>query len=91
MKVASLKTEGRDGRLVVTSRDLSRCVAVPDIAPSLQAALDDWGGAAPRLAAVYERLNEGAAADARSRSRGARVREPSSLSSTIQGAKPSLT
>jgi len=64
MKLASLKTEGRDGRLVVTSRDLSRCVAVADIAPSLQAALDNWADAAPRLEAVYERLNEGAVADA---------------------------
>ena len=65
MKLASLKTEGRDGRLVVVSRDLSQCVPVPDIAPSLQAALDDWGNAAPRIDAVYERLNEGAAAGAR--------------------------
>ena len=51
MKLASLKTEGRDGRLVVTSRDLSRCVAVADIAPSLQTALDNWADAAPRLEA----------------------------------------
>ena len=49
MKLASLK-HGRDGRLVVVSRDLTRCLPVPDIAPTLQAALDDWEGTAPRLA-----------------------------------------
>ncbi len=64
MKVATLKTEGRDGRLVVVSRDLSRCVPVADIAPSLQAALDDWADTAPRLAAIADKLNAGAEPDA---------------------------
>jgi fumarylacetoacetate (FAA) hydrolase len=48
VKLASLK-HGRDGRLVVVSHDLARCLPVPDIAPTLQAALDDWGAMAPRL------------------------------------------
>lgn len=48
MKLASLK-HGRDGRLVVVSRDLSRYLPVPDIAATLQAALDDWAALAPRL------------------------------------------
>ncbi len=55
MKLASLKS-GRDGRLVVVSRDLARAVAVPDIAPTLQAALDDWATTAPRLRARHEQL-----------------------------------
>ena len=50
MKLATLKRGGRDGRLAVVSRDLSRCVLVPGIAPTLQAALDDWGTVGPRLA-----------------------------------------
>ena len=50
MKLASLKS-GRDGRLVVVSRDLTRCVAGARIAPTLQAALDDWAEAAPELCA----------------------------------------
>ena len=41
MKLASLKS-GRDGQLVVVSRDLSRAVAVTDIAATMQQALDDW-------------------------------------------------
>jgi fumarylacetoacetate (FAA) hydrolase len=49
MKLASLKRGGRDGRLAVVSRDLSRCLLVPGIAPTLQAALDDWRDVAPRL------------------------------------------
>jgi fumarylacetoacetate (FAA) hydrolase len=42
VKLASLRSGGRDGRLVVVSRDLSRAVPVDGIA-TLQAALDDWG------------------------------------------------
>jgi len=61
MKLATLKRGGRDGTLVVVSRDLTRCQTVADIATTLQAALDDWGAAAPRLAAVYEAVNYGAA------------------------------
>ncbi|MEW6024831.1 MAG: fumarylacetoacetate hydrolase family protein [Pseudomonadota bacterium] len=61
MKLATLKTGGRDGTLVVVSRDLVTCQAVPDIARTLQAALDDWERCAPQLQAVYERLNDGTA------------------------------
>ncbi len=49
MKLATLKGPGRDGRLVVVSRDLDRAVEVPRIAPTLQAALDDWAALAPAL------------------------------------------
>ena len=41
MKLASMK-QGRDGRLVVVSDDLERCVDAGEIAPTLQAALDRW-------------------------------------------------
>jgi fumarylacetoacetate (FAA) hydrolase len=58
MKLASLKA-GRDGALAVVSRDLRRCVTVPGIAPTLQAALDRWDDTAPRLADVYEAVNAG--------------------------------
>lgn len=56
MKLASLKS-GRDGQLVVVSRDLRRAVAVPGIAPTLQAALDDWPRASLALEATYAALN----------------------------------
>ena len=61
MKLATLKRGGRDGTLVVVSRDLARCQTVADIATTLQAALDDWEIKAPQLVAVYEALNHGAA------------------------------
>ena len=41
MKLASLK-QGRDGKLVVVSNDLAWCADAGHIAPTLQAALDDW-------------------------------------------------
>ena len=50
MKLASLRRGDRDGRLAVVSRDLTRCQLVPGIAPTLQAALDDWSTVQPRLA-----------------------------------------
>jgi len=64
MKFATLKTGGRDGTLVVVSRDLVTCQAVPHIAPTLQAALDDWQRVAPLLQQVYGQLNQGVAQDA---------------------------
>jgi fumarylacetoacetate (FAA) hydrolase len=64
MKLASLKQGGRDGTLVVVSRDLGRCQPVPDIARTLQAALDDWDAIAPQLAEVYAALNNDAVRDA---------------------------
>jgi fumarylacetoacetate (FAA) hydrolase len=57
MKLATLKEGGRDGTLVVTSRDLAKAVRATDIARTLQAALDDWSRAAPRLNRVFELLN----------------------------------
>ena len=48
MKLASLPG-GRDGRLAVVSRDLAWCADATHIAPTLQAALDDWDGIAPQL------------------------------------------
>jgi fumarylacetoacetate (FAA) hydrolase len=56
MKLASLKGS-RDGTLVVVSRDLRRQMAVPEIAPTLQRALDEWRDAAPALQGVYDELN----------------------------------
>jgi fumarylacetoacetate (FAA) hydrolase len=61
MKLATLKQGGRDGSLVVVSRDLLYCQPVPEIAATLQAALDDWEQAASRLDGVYQALNHGAA------------------------------
>jgi len=58
MKLASLKN-GRDGQLVVVSRDLSKATDADDIALTMQAALDDWDMTAPQLAARYELLNAG--------------------------------
>jgi fumarylacetoacetate (FAA) hydrolase len=58
MKLASLK-DGRDGRLLVVSRDLSRCASAHAIALTMQAALDDWSAAAPRLAELAELLEAG--------------------------------
>ncbi|NNC72066.1 MAG: fumarylacetoacetate hydrolase family protein [Sphingomonadaceae bacterium] len=48
MKLGSLKG-GRDGRLVVVSHDLAWCADAGHIAPTLQAALDDWETIAPSL------------------------------------------
>ncbi|GAB3729610.1 fumarylacetoacetate hydrolase family protein [Silanimonas algicola] len=57
MKLGSLKEGGRDGTLIVVSRDLARGVRVPHIAPTLQRALEDWSNTAPRLNGVSEALN----------------------------------
>ena len=53
MKLASLNDGTRDGKLVVVSKDLTRCCAAGYIAPTLQYALDNWARIAPRLEALY--------------------------------------
>jgi fumarylacetoacetate (FAA) hydrolase len=58
MKLASLKG-GRDGHLVVVSKDLTRCIDVAAVAPTLQAALDDWDKLSPALAAIAAGLERG--------------------------------
>jgi len=55
LKLASLK-HARDGRLVVVSDDLAWCADATHIAPTLQAALDDWDHAAPALQSLAEDL-----------------------------------
>ena len=57
MKLGSLKEGGRDGTLIVVSRDLSRAVKATGIAPTLQRALEEWQASAPRLNAIFEVLN----------------------------------
>ncbi|MBD7955319.1 fumarylacetoacetate hydrolase family protein [Stenotrophomonas sp. Sa5BUN4] len=59
MKLGSLKEGGRDGTLVVVSRDLQRGVRATGIAATLQAALEDWTRSAPRLQALSDSLNAG--------------------------------
>ncbi len=66
MKLATLRDGSRDGRLAVVSRDLARAVVVPELAPTLQAALDDWEVLAPRLRAVAQTLEAGHAPAAQS-------------------------
>ncbi|MCE2523483.1 MAG: fumarylacetoacetate hydrolase family protein [Rhodobacteraceae bacterium] len=63
MKLASLKDGSRDGRLVVVSRDLERCVSADHVAGTMQAVLDDWPNAAPALEALARDLEGNADAD----------------------------
>ncbi|MBI3144138.1 MAG: fumarylacetoacetate hydrolase family protein [Pseudogulbenkiania sp.] len=64
MKLATYQNHTRDGQLMVVSRDLTRAVAVPHIAATLQAALDDWSNVEPALQDIYRALNRGDAAGA---------------------------
>ena len=61
MKLGSLKEGGRDGTLIVVSRDLTRAVRASGIAETLQRALEDWSNTAPRLNALSDALNAGGA------------------------------
>src|SRR5215510_12188735 len=58
MKLASLR-HGRDGRLVVVSRDLARAADASAVAPTLQAALEDWEAAEPRLTELADAVEAG--------------------------------
>jgi fumarylacetoacetate (FAA) hydrolase len=61
LKLASLKSGGRDGRLIVVNHELTKYVSAGEVAATLQQAIDDWASAAPRLNAIYQSLNAGVA------------------------------
>jgi fumarylacetoacetate (FAA) hydrolase len=61
MKLASIAGPGRDGALVVVSRDLARATRAARVAPTLQAALDDWARARPALESLAQELESGRA------------------------------
>jgi len=63
MKLATLKG-GRDGRLVVVSRDLTRYLDASGVAVTLQAALDDWTITRPQLELLAAKLEAGSGGDA---------------------------
>jgi fumarylacetoacetate (FAA) hydrolase len=65
VKLASLKNDTRDGRLAVVSRDLTRFTDAAFLAPTLQAALDDWGRISPHLLVLAESLEHGSVPSAR--------------------------
>jgi fumarylacetoacetate (FAA) hydrolase len=59
MKLGSLKNDTRDGALCVVARDFKIATIAYDVAPTLQAALDDWDYCAPRLQDLYDAANRG--------------------------------
>lgn len=61
MKLATLNDGTRDGQLAVVARDLKAAHLADGIAPTLQAALDDWAFIGPQLDALYQALNAGRA------------------------------
>ncbi|MDC5812854.1 fumarylacetoacetate hydrolase family protein [Vibrio europaeus] len=59
MKLATLKNDSRDGLLVVVNKALTKCVAVPEVAQTMQEALDNWNHVESQLNEVYVALNNG--------------------------------
>lgn len=59
MKLATLKNDTRDGMLVVVNQNLTLCVSANSIAPTLQAALDNWELNEPKLQALSKQLSDG--------------------------------
>ncbi len=64
MKLATLPNGTEDGELILVSRDLSRAIRVPDIAPSLLVALREWDRTEPLLQARSLALEAGEAIEA---------------------------
>lgn len=63
MKLASIK-KGRDGSLIVVSKDTKTAAHATHIAKTIQAALDDWDMVSSGLEALYDDLNAGTCVDA---------------------------
>ncbi len=59
MKLCTLKSGSRDGILVVANKSLTKAIEVPEIAPNLMTALENWKVNEIKLKQVYEELNSG--------------------------------
>lgn len=59
MKLATLKSQFKDGRLAVVSKDLSRAAYVDAIASTMIEALENWSEAESSLQTIYQKLNRG--------------------------------
>lgn len=59
MKLATLRDGTRDGALIIVRRDGAVYTKATDIAPTMQAALDQWSALEGKLQARYEALNSG--------------------------------
>ncbi|GIU30394.1 2-keto-4-pentenoate hydratase [Shewanella colwelliana] len=59
MKLASYNNGRRDGQLMLVSKDLTKTVAVPAIAHTMQQLIDAWDLLQPQLQELYEALNDG--------------------------------
>lgn len=57
MKLSSLKNGSADGQLMVVSRNLEQMIAVPEIAPTLQYAIEHWHELNEKLEVIYQKLN----------------------------------
>jgi fumarylacetoacetate (FAA) hydrolase len=64
MKLASLKSENRDGKLIIVSKDLSRAVFASNIAETMIEAVENWDSVSEELQQRYTQLNENQLSDA---------------------------
>lgn len=59
MKLGSLKSSSRDGKLVVVSKDNKKWTSAEQIAPSLRLAVENWSETHPKLEELYKKINLG--------------------------------
>lgn len=59
MKLATYENGRRDGQLMLVSRDLTKALAVPAVAQTMQQLMDSWDLLQPQLKELYEALNAG--------------------------------
>ena len=61
MKLGTLKSDSRDGKLVVVSKDNKKWTSAEQIAPNLRTAVEAWSETQPSLEELYKKLNAGQA------------------------------
>ena len=64
MKLATRNNNTRDGELLVVSQDNTKAVLATEVAPHLQAVMDNWGELSTKLETIYSELNAGTRSDA---------------------------
>ena len=59
MKLASLRSSGRDGELIIVSQDLKQAVKAGHVVNSLREAIEEWNRYSPQLQQLSDALNSG--------------------------------
>lgn len=59
MKLATIKSKSKDGKLIIVSKNNKQAVEATSVVANLREAMEDWANVSPKLNTLYQKLNAG--------------------------------